>query len=135
MGRVATISGSVQFGTSALFLSTISWPCGLRSAERRISYEPDLSRNPGVGHFSHRIFLACGDRPARPTYRGLSMSHISPVSETLAIEIEQLIFKHVRVQDLFDGGQTFVGTSAAADAILEAFRVAQTAKQPAAWRW
>lgn len=37
-----------------------------------------------------------------------------------AIAIERLIFKHVKVRELFDGAMEFVGTSAAADAILAA---------------
>ena len=40
------------------------------------------------------------------------------MSEAQAIEIEKLLFKHLRVVDAFDGAQQLLGTSDAADAIL-----------------
>lgn len=45
---------------------------------------------------------------------------IPEMGNTKAIGIERLIFKHVKVREIFDGALEFVGVSAAADAILAA---------------
>lgn len=83
-----------------------------------------------------RVGAADAVQPATSEIMDVTAGETAPLSSSsehdLAIQIERLIFKHVKVREIFDGALEFVGTSAAADAILDELnsRAQQTQWQP-----
>jgi hypothetical protein len=59
------------------------------------------------------------------------MTERSSAVNEVALAIERLIFKHVKVREIFGGALEFVGTSAAADAILD--EINSRAQRTPAW--